>query len=70
MVIEQLDRVGQLYTVKEAARLKGTTVDALYMAIRHKGLNHYRVSRNTLVRLEDLASYEARGSKKKVSNGH
>jgi excisionase family DNA binding protein len=64
MVVEQLERIGELLTVKEAARIKGCTVDALYMAIRHKGLNHYRVGHQILVRIDDLAPYRARGSKK------
>jgi excisionase family DNA binding protein len=64
MVVEQLERIGELLTVKEAARIKGCTVDALYMAIRHKGYKHYRVGHQILVRIEDLASYRARASKK------
>jgi excisionase family DNA binding protein len=63
MAVEQLERIGQYMTVREAARIKGTSVEALYQAIHLKNLPHSRIGRQILVRLEDLASYEARSKK-------
>ncbi len=58
MPVEQLERIGQFITLKEAARLKGTTTNALYLWMRNRGIAVAKVGSTILVGPEQIVEYE------------
>ncbi len=58
MPVEQLERVGKYITLKEAARLKGTSPNALYLYLRNKQIAVVKVGQTILVAPEQVAGYE------------
>lgn len=61
MPIEQLERVGEFVTLKEAARAKGTSVNALYMWLRWNQVPYRKIGRTIVVRQVDIVAYRPRG---------
>ncbi len=57
MPVEQLERVGSYITLKEASRLKGTTVNALYLWMRNQGISVVKVGSTILVAPEQISAY-------------
>ena len=58
MPVETLERVGKYLTLKEAARLKGTTTNALYLYLRTRGIAVVKLGQTILISPEQVAGYE------------
>jgi len=54
MVIEQVERIGEWVTLKEAARMLGCSHNAVDLAVRLKSIPHIKVGRSILVRQADI----------------
>ena len=64
MIGTRLEHIGELRTLKEAARLRGCSTNALTIAVKRKEIPHFRVGKSILVRLSDVdARYRPRGLK-------
>lgn len=63
MSVNQLEKIGEYITVREAARLKGSTPNALYRWLCNKDIPRSKVGRAIVVRLSDIVEYTPRGSK-------
>ncbi len=50
MGTEQLERIGDYMTIREAARVKGTTPNALYLWLYRSGKPISRVGKSLVVR--------------------
>ncbi|HEX4203157.1 MAG TPA: helix-turn-helix domain-containing protein [Ktedonobacteraceae bacterium] len=61
MSARQLDQVGEYMTIREAARLKGATPNALYLWLKSRQVPCSKVGRTIVVRLVDIVSYTPRG---------
>ncbi len=58
MTVAQIDEVGGFITLREAARQKGTTSNALYLWARGQGVQFVKVGQTLLVKPEQVAGYE------------
>ncbi|EFH81635.1 helix-turn-helix domain-containing protein [Ktedonobacter racemifer] len=63
MAVNQLDRIGEFMTLREAARVKGSTPNALYRWLCSKNIPHSKVGRAIVVRFSDIIAYTPRGHK-------
>ncbi len=57
MSIEQLERIGSYMTIKEAAKRKSTTTNALYLWMRNRGISVVKVGSTILVAPEQVEAY-------------
>ena len=60
MVVAQLERIGEYLTIREAARVKGTTEAALAKALHLYKYPHANIGRTIVVRLQDIEAYKKR----------
>lgn len=63
MSVSQLDHIGEYLTLREAARIKGASPNALYRWICSRDIPRSKVGRAILVRPSDIVAYTPRGSK-------
>lgn len=61
MSAQQIDRVGEYMTIREAARIKGATPNALYLWRKSRQVPCSKVGRTIVVRLVDVVGYTPRG---------
>ena len=57
MAVAQMERIGEYVTLREAARLKGATPNALYLYLRSKQVPCSRVGRTIVVHQADIVGY-------------
>jgi hypothetical protein len=60
-VVAQLERIGEWMTLREAAKVKGTTEAALSKALHLYKYPHAKIGRTIVVRLVDIEAYQKRG---------
>ena len=58
MQVTQLERVGEWMTIREAARVKGTTEAAFSKALHLYKYPHAKIGRTIVVRLQDIEAYQ------------
>lgn len=60
MPVKQIDCVGEYITLREAARRKGSTPNALYLWLRDRQVPLVKVGQTLLTRQVDIAGYTPR----------
>lgn len=60
MPTQQIERIGDFMTMREAAKLKGCTPNALYLWLRYNDVPQAKVGQTTIVRQSDIVGYTPR----------
>lgn len=61
MTVETLEKIGDLLTLREIAKIKGATPNAVYLWVRMNNIPCKRIGRALLVRSVDAEKYLPRG---------
>jgi excisionase family DNA binding protein len=64
MAVEQVERFGELVTLKEASRIKGCSTNTLFQWLMFNRIPHKKVGQVILVRETDLEAYTPRSYRK------